>query len=410
VAACGHRGIPASVTDAESPMNIHPTILADHALLSAWRQDLHRHPELGYEEHRTAAFVAQELATLGLEVHTAIGRTGVVGTLRRGSSDRAIGLRADMDALAMQELGDIPHRSVDAGKFHGCGHDGHTIMLLGAARALARHGRFDGTVHFIFQPAEEGGAGGAAMIADGLFERFPVSAVFGMHNDPMLPIGHFGMQSGPMMAAAQMFEVAVHGRGGHAAFPHTTVDPVLTAAQIVVALQGIVSRNVDPMATAVLSVTRTSGGEAFNVIPAKATLGGTLRYFLHEVGELLRARITAVARGIATGNGGDAEVAFLPNGFPPLVNTPEETALAARVAATLVGSEAVNAAVTPSMGAEDFAFMLQARPGCYVLIGQGGERGGCMVHHPEYDFNDAIIPLGASYWVALAEEALASAR
>ena len=407
MAACGHRGLPASVTRANALMTIHPAILADHALLSAWRQDLHRHPELGYQEHRTAAFVARELAALGLEVHTGIGKTGVVGTLRRGSSNRAIGLRADMDALAMQELGDIPHRSVHDGKFHGCGHDGHTIMLLGAARALVRHGHFDGTVHFIFQPAEEGGAGGAAMIADGLFERFPVSAVFGMHNDPMRPVGHFGMRQGPMMAAAQMFEVTVHGRGGHAAFPHATIDPVLTAAQIVVALQGIVSRNVDPMATAVLSVTRTSGGEAFNVIPATAALGGTIRYFLDEVGDLLRSRIAAVARGIATGSGGDAEVRFLPNGFPPLVNTPEETALAARVAATLVGREAVDAVATPSMGAEDFAFMLRERPGCYVLIGQGGERGGCTVHHPEYDFNDAIIPLGASYWFTLAGEALA---
>lgn len=388
-------------------MKIHPALLADHALLSTWRQDLHRHPELGYEEHRTAAFVARELAALGLEVHTGIGKTGVVGTLRRGSSDRAIGLRADMDALPMQELGDIPHRSLHEGKFHGCGHDGHTIMLLGAARALARHGRFDGTVHFIFQPAEEGGAGGAAMIADGLFERFPVSAVFGMHNDPMRPVGHFSTRPGPMMAAAQMFEVTVHGRGGHAAFPHITVDPVLTAAQIVVALQGIVARNVDPADTAVLSVTRMVGGEAFNVIPATATLGGTLRYFRSEVGDLLRDRISAVVRGIATGNGGEAEVSFLPNGFPPVVNTREETALSARVAATLVGEEAVNASVTPIMGAEDFAFMLQQRPGCYVLIGQGGERGGCMVHHPEYDFNDAIIPLGASYWIALAEELLA---
>ena len=388
-------------------MKIHPALLADHALLSTWRQDLHRHPELGYEEHRTAAFVARELAALGLEVHTGIGKTGVVGTLRRGSSDRAIGLRADMDALPMQELGDIPHRSLHEGKFHGCGHDGHTIMLLGAARALARHGRFDGTVHFIFQPAEEGGAGGAAMIADGLFERFPVSAVFGMHNDPMRAVGHFSTRPGPMMAAAQMFEVTVHGRGGHAAFPHITVDPVLTAAQIVVALQGIVARNVDPADTAVLSVTRMVGGEAFNVIPATATLGGTLRYFRSEVGDLLRDRISAVARGIATGNGGEAEVSFLPNGFPPVVNTREETALSARVAATLVGEEAVNASVTPIMGAEDFAFMLQQRPGCYVLIGQGGERGGCMVHHPEYDFNDAIIPLGASYWIALAEELLA---
>lgn len=387
-------------------MKIHPAILADHALLSEWRQDLHRHPELGYEEHRTAAFVARELAALGLGVHTGIGRTGVVGTLRRGSSDRAIGLRADMDALAMQELGNIPHRSVHDGKFHGCGHDGHTVMLLGAARALAQHGRFDGTVHFIFQPAEEGGAGGAAMIADGLFERFPVSAVFGMHNDPMRPIGQFATQPGPMMAAAQMFDVTVRGRGGHAAFPHATIDPVLTAAQIVVALQSIVSRNIDPIATAVLSVTRMSGGEAFNVIPATATLGGTLRYFLDDVGELLRNRITQVAHGIAAGNGGDAEVRFLPNGFPPLVNTTAETALAARVAATLVGREAVDAAVPPSMGAEDFAFMLRERPGCYVLIGQRGGRGGCTVHHPEYDFNDAIIPLGASYWIALAEEAL----
>jgi hippurate hydrolase len=387
-------------------MHIYPDIAAEHELLTGWRRDLHRHPELGYEEHRTAAFVARELESLGLSVHTGIGRTGVVGTLKRGTSDRSIGLRADMDALPMQELGQVPHRSVHDGKFHGCGHDGHTIMLLAAARQLTRAGRFDGTVHFVFQPAEEGGAGGAAMIADGLFERFPVPAIYGMHNDPTRPVGHFATRTGPMLAAAAMYAVTIEGRGGHAAFPHLTIDPVLVAAQVVVGLQSIVSRSIDPLETAVVGVTRIGGGEAYNVIPERATLGGTLRFFSPAVGDLVRTRVRAIVEGIAAAAGATAKVEFMPNAFPPLINTPDETEFAARVAASLVGNDRVDTNFKPAMGSEDFAFMLQHRPGCYVAIGQGGDRGGCMVHHPEYDFNDAIIPLGASYWVKLVETAL----
>lgn len=390
-------------------MQLYPQITADADQLTRWRRDLHAHPELGYAEHRTAAFVAAQLEAAGIEVCTGIGRTGVVGRLRRGSAARTIGLRADMDALPMQEENDFGHRSRHDGRFHGCGHDGHTVMLLAAARHLAAHGEFDGTCCFIFQPAEEGGGGAAAMIADGLFERFPMQAVYGLHNYPLLPVGRVAVRAGPMLAAAEQFDVEVRGRGGHGAFPHLAVDPVVTAAQIVQAFQTVVSRSVDPLHTAVVSVTRIVAGDAYNVIPGAVTLGGTIRYFEAEVGATVRRRLAEIATGIAHAAGAEADFVLREGRYPPVVNSAAETRLAVEVARELLGEDAVDADCPPLMGSEDFAFMLERKPGCFIMLGQGGGEGGCMVHHPRYDFNDAIIPLGASYWVRLAERLLAQA-
>ncbi|TCT09203.1 hippurate hydrolase [Tepidamorphus gemmatus] len=385
--------------------------------LTAIRRDLHAHPELGFEETRTAGIVAKKLREYGVdEVHTGIARTGVVGVVRGGGgrgggSNRAVGLRADMDALPIAEKNEFAHRSTQAGKMHACGHDGHTTMLLGAARYLADHrDEFDGTVYLFFQPAEEGKAGGRVMVEEGLFDRFPCEQVFGMHNMPGMPLGSISMRPGPCMAAADEFRITIRGRGGHGAMPHVSRDPVLIGAQIVTALQSIVSRRVDPIKDAVVSVTQFHAGDAFNVIPEEAVLCGTCRSFLPEVRDLIESELKRIATGVAAAFDASAEIAFMRN-YPPTVNTLEETEIAAAVARQVVGAANVNTAADPKMGAEDFSYMLEKRPGAYVWLGNGmpGEKGGAMVHTPQYDFNDDAIPYGVGFWAELVRTVLPKA-
>jgi len=388
-------------------MAIKQQIAAFQDELIGWRRDFHAHPELAYQEVRTSALVAERLAAMGLEVHRGLGGTGVVGVLQgRGGAGATIGLRADMDALPITEANRFDYASTVPGRMHACGHDGHTTMLLGAARYLAETRAFAGTVCFIFQPAEEGGAGAQRMIEDGLFERFPCRQVFGLHNWPGLPAGSFGIHSGPVMAAADRFEITITGRGGHAALPHHTVDAIVAGAQMVTALQTLVSRNTDPVDGAVVSVTMIQGGSAFNVIPAEATLTGSTRSFRPETRDRLEAGIKRIAGGIATALGAEAEVRYR-RCYPPTVNSAPEAALAAAVARQMVSRpEQVLTDLAPAMLAEDFAFMLEQRPGCYLWLGQGSGPDSCMVHHPGYDFNDQILTLGASYWATLVETAL----
>ncbi len=383
--------------------------------LVQFRHDIHAHPELAYEEQRTAGRVADSLQALGIEVHRGIARTGVVGVIRHGTSPRSIGLRADMDALPMQESNQFAHRSQHAGKMHACGHDGHTTMLLGAARQLAETRNFDGTVYLIFQPAEEGGnAGARAMVRDGLFERFPCDAVFGMHNWPGIAAGHFGLRAGPQMASSSEFKVTVTGKGCHAAMPHHGADPLVAAAQLISSLQTIVTRNKNPIDTAVLSVTQIQGGSASNIVPDSVWFGGTIRTFTTQVLDLIERRMRAMADGVATAMDCAVEVEVTRT-LPSVVNTAHETAIAAAVLRDLVGPGQVDADVAPTMGGEDFAFLLQEKPGCYVFIGNGdGDHrsaghglGACALHNGSYDFNDDILTLGASYWTRLAERWLA---
>ncbi|MBI1206349.1 MAG: amidohydrolase [Azospirillum sp.] len=389
-------------------MPILNRIAAFHDDMTAWRRDLHAHPEIGFEEVRTSAFVAGKLAEFGIEVHRGLARTGVVGVLRGKREGGAIGLRADMDALPMQEENEFAHASRHPGKMHGCGHDGHTTMLLGAARYLAETRNFAGTVHFIFQPAEEGLGGGRLMVEEGLFESFPCQQVFGMHNWPDMPVGTFGVHSSAVMAAADRFEIVVAGKGGHAAMPHHTIDPVVVAAQIVTALQSLVSRTTDPVDTAVVSITTIHGGTTFNVIPREVVLTGTARAFRPATRDHLEAGIARIAQAIAAAHGAQAAVDYR-RCYPPTINHADEANLAARVAAEVVGAGNVSLDPQPSMGAEDFAFMLERKPGCYVWLGQGSGPNSCMVHNPRYDFNDEVLPIGASYWAALVETALAPA-
>ncbi|MBI1778239.1 MAG: amidohydrolase [Proteobacteria bacterium] len=377
----------------------------DRPELTGWRRDIHAHPELGFQEQRTSDLVAAKLAEFGCEVHRGIGKTGVVGRLQIGNSPRSIGLRADMDALPIQETNLFAHRSRHDGRMHACGHDGHTTMLLGAARYLAKIRNFDGTVNFIFQPAEEGLGGGEAMVKDGLFERFPCDTIFGMHNRPGLPVGKFAIRSGPMMAGGAYFDIVVTGRGAHGARPESGVDPVLVASHITTALQSIVSRNVRPSDTAVLSVTQIHGGDAYNVIPQQATIRGTARAFSNETMALIEANMRRIATGVASGFGATAELDFRTI-FLPLVNDSAEAAFIAETAAELVGEENVNRNAGLVMASEDFSFMLACRPGAYIQIGNGDKEGGCEVHNPGYDFNDEILPLGASLFVRLAERKL----
>ncbi len=379
--------------------------------LTAIRRRIHAHPETGFEEHATAALVAEVLTGLGLEVTTGIGRTGVVGTLQgRGGPGRRIGLRADMDALPIVEANHFDHVSTRSGKMHACGHDGHTAMLLGAAKSLAADPDFAGTVDFIFQPAEEGLGGGAAMIADGLFDRFPCDEVYGLHNMPDVPKGTFAIRAGPMMAASDSFEIEVRGKGGHAAWPHSTLDPVSGAAQIVVALQTIVSRNVAPLDAAVVSVTVLKAGTAFNVVPDTALIGGTFRSLTRETRKLLRERIEQTARGVAQGLGLTIDWRHHEI-MPATINHARQTATAIAAAAEVVGAANVRTDIAASMGSEDFGYMLEERPGAYIFIGQGdGGAASVMIHNPSYDFNDAILPVGASYWVRLARLALEDRR
>ncbi len=380
---------------------------AFHRELTAWRRDIHQHPETAFAELRTAELIASRLQAFGIAVDRGLAGTGVVGTLKLGSGSRAIGLRADMDALPMQELNQFPHRSVHAGKMHACGHDGHVTMLLGAARVLAAEGGFDGTVHLIFQPAEEGGGGGERMVEDGLFRKFPVESVYGLHNMPGIPAGQFATRPGPVMAAADELDIVVRGTGGHAAFPHRACDPILVGAHLVTALQSIVSRNTDPLDSAVVSITMFHGGEVGNVIPDRAKLSGSVRTFKPEVRDRVIADIKRIARHTAEAFGTVAEVDYR-RGYPPTVNTTMETDFACAVAAKVAGS--VIPDMPPMMGSEDFSFMLRTRPGCFMFIGNGeGQAGGCMVHNPNYDFNDAILPTGVRYWVELTRAALPAA-
>ena len=371
-----------------------------------WRHDIHRHPELGFEEHRTAEKVADLLESWGIETHRQVGNTGVVGVIKRGTGSRMIGLRADMDALAIHEQNTFDHCSTQAGKMHACGHDGHTTMLLGAACHLAKHGDFDGTVVLIFQPAEEHGKGAKAMIADGLFERFPVQDVYAIHNFPSVPLNHFITKPGPIMASEDNFEIVIEGVGHHAAMPHRGVDPIVVASQIVLALQTIVSRRINPSENAVISVTEFITDGTVNVVPNKVTLKGDTRSFLPEVQDAIERNMRLMAESICAANDIRCEVIYI-RAFDSTINTPAESAKAAAVAKALVGEQQVSSAFEPPMTSEDFAFMLQAKPGCYVLLGNDGEGpGGCGLHNPNYDFNDGILTTGADFWVELVQSEL----
>jgi len=380
-----------------------------HQDLIVWRHEIHAHPETAFEERETAALVARRLAEFGLDVHRGLAGTGVVGTLKGNApGHRAIALRADMDALHIHEKNGVAYASKTPGKMHACGHDGHTTMLLGAARYLAETRNFAGTVHFIFQPAEENEGGGRVMVEEGLFEQFPVEAVFGMHNWPGMPAGKFATRSGPMMASFDIFEITVTGKGTHAALPHLGIDPVIAAAQIATGLQTITSRNTHPLDSAVVSVTQIHGGDTWNVIPDEVVLRGTTRSFRTEVQDAMEAAIRRIAQGVASGMGASVAVRY-ERRYPPTVNSASETEIAVAAAAEVVGAANVDRTLTPTMGSEDFAFMLQAKPGAYVFIGNGSGDKVAGLHNPHYDFNDEILPIGASYWARLVERVLAKA-
>ena len=404
-------------------MQLIDSILTQAASLSTLRRDIHAHPELCFQELRTAELVAAKLTEWGIPVHRGLGTTGVVGTVHGrdgGACGRAIGLRADMDALPMTELNTFEHASRHAGKMHACGHDGHTAMLLAAAQHLAQTRAFDGTVYLIFQPAEEGGGGAREMIKDGLFERFPMDAVYGMHNWPGMPVGSFAASAGPVMASSNEFHITIRGKGAHAALPHNGIDPVPVACQMVQAFQTIITRNKKPVDAGVISVTMIHTGEATNVVPDSCEIQGTVRTFTFEVLDMIERRMREIAEHTSAAFGATCEFRFKRN-YPPTVNHPAETAFAQRVLADIVGTDGV-CVQEPTMGAEDFAYMLQAKPGCYLFIGNGdgahrsGYEGGghdvgpCMLHNPHYDFNDDLIPLGATFWVRLVEQWLAQPR
>lgn len=378
------------------------------ARIATLRRDLHAHPELAFEETRTAAVVAAHLKRLGLEVHEGIAKTGVVGCLRAGSGTRAIGLRADMDALPLPELNTFPHHSRHPGRMHACGHDGHTAMLLGAAEALVtlkEAGRFDGTVYFIFQPAEEHEGGGRVMVEEGLFERFPMQMVFGLHNWPGLPAGCIAVHEGPVMAGADRFEILISAHGAHAAMPHLGTDAILAGAALVQALQSLVSRQTDPLDSAVVSVTRFQAGHADNILPEQAVLGGTVRSFRPELQDALEEGMRRLCKGVELAHRVQIDLQYS-RGYPPTVNATEPAALCREAARQVVGEAQVMTHLKPSMGAEDFAYLSRVVPGCYVWLGNGLGEGGCMLHSPHYDFNDAVIPAGIRYWVRLVETAL----
>ena len=388
-------------------MPINNRVAAMQGEIAAWRRDIHTHPELLYDVHRTAAKVAEKLKAFGCdEVATGLGRTGVVGIIRGkrpGTGERVIGLRADMDALPIEEATGAPYASKNPGKMHACGHDGHTAMLLGAAKYLAETRNFTGTAVVIFQPAEEGGAGAKAMIDDGLMQRFHIEEVYGMHNFPGLPVGQFAIRPGAVMAAADTITIDIEGSGGHAARPHLTIDPVLVGAQIVSQAQSIVARNVDPLHSAVISICMFNAGTAENIIPQTARLRGTARSFVPEVRDLLEQRLRDLVEGTARAHGATAKLTYK-RGYPVTRNHEQQTAFAASVAAEVAGAERVDVNMPPVMGAEDFSYMLEARPGAFIFIGNGNTAG---LHHPAYDFNDDAIPAGTSYWVRLVETALA---
>jgi len=380
-----------------------------HAELKTIRRDIHAHPELAFQENRTSDLVAARLSAWGIEVHRGLAKTGLVGVIkgRKSASGRAVGLRADMDCLPMHETSDIPHKSTHAGRMHACGHDGHTTMLLGAARYLAETRNFDGTAYVIFQPAEEGGGGGKVMVDEGLFERFPANEIYAVHNWPGLPPGQMAVRPGPVMAATDEIIVRVRGKGGHAAMPHLTVDPVVITAQVISALQTIASRNTSPLDAIVVSVCsmETSQTNVFNVIPDFVKLIGTVRTFRPETRDMAEARIKEIVAGVAEALGGSAEIEYK-RGYPATINSEREAAFAAKVGERVFGKTNVFTDAEPTMGGEDFSFMLQARPGAYVFLGQGGGPNNCYLHNPGYDFNDDVIPLGAGYLAALIEESL----
>ncbi len=401
-------------------MKLIDSIVTQAAAISALRRDIHAHPELCFQEVRTADAVAAQLSAWGVPTHRGLGTTGVVSIVHGrdgGACGRAIGLRADMDALPMTELNTFAHASVHPGKMHACGHDGHTAMLLAAAQHLAQNRDFDGTVYLIFQPAEEGGGGAREMIKEGLFEQFPMEAVFGMHNWPGMPVGSFAASTGPVMASSNEFHITIRGKGAHAALPHNGIDPVPVACQMVQAFQTIITRNKKPVDAGVISVTMIHTGEATNVVPDSCVIQGTVRTFTFEVLDLIERRMREIAQHTSAAFGATCEFQFRRN-YPPTVNHPQETAFAQRVMAQIVSADHV-LPQEPTMGAEDFAYMLQARPGCYVFIGNGDgahraayeggghDAGPCMLHNPHYDFNDDLIPLGATYWVQLATQWLA---
>ena len=380
-----------------------------HAELRSIRRDIHAHPELAFHENRTSQLVADRLAALGIEVHRGLAKTGLVGVVKgkRSSSGRAIGLRADMDCLPMHETSNIPHKSTHAGRMHACGHDGHTTMLLGAARYLAETRNFDGTAYLIFQPAEEGGGGGKVMVEEGLFDRFPANEVYAVHNWPGLPPGQMAVRPGPVMAATDEMVLTIRGKGGHAAMPQLTIDPVVITAQVISALQTIASRNANPLDAIVVSVCsmETSQTGVFNVIPDFVKLIGTVRSFRPEIRDLAEARIREIVAGIARAMGGSAEIEYK-RGYPSTVNTEREAIFAAKVGERIFGKNNVFTDAEPTMGGEDFSYMLLARPGAYVFLGQGGGPNNCFLHNPGYDFNDEVIPLGAGYLAALVEDSL----
>ncbi len=392
-------------------MNIAPEIAALAADMKAWRHHIHAHPETAFEESATSAFVADKLRSFGLEVHTGLAKTGVVGVLRSGRSEasemRTIGLRADLDALHIQEKSGVTHASTVPGKMHACGHDGHTAMLLGAAAALARRKSFDGTAYFIFQPAEENEGGGRVMVEEGLFERFPMRAVYGMHNWPQKPFGTFAMRAGPLMGAFDIFEIVATGKGAHAAMAYTGKDPMLFVAHAISALQTIVARNLHPLDAGVVSVTQVHGGDTWNVIPQEVVLRGTVRTFKPDVQDLIEQRMRTIVAGIAAMFEMTATVRY-ERRYPATVNDATETKHAIAAAAAVVGAANVDTEPVPNMGSEDFAFMLQAKPGCYVWLGAGRGADTPNVHNPHYDFNDDALAIGASYWVTLAEQQLAA--
>ena len=404
-------------------MSLSPPDLADRLLpdvarhaaeIQALRRDLHAHPELCFEEVRTSDLVADTLTGWGIEVHRGLGKTGVVGVIQGRPGPRAIGLRADMDALPMTEHNTFAHASRHPGRMHACGHDGHTAMLLAAARHLAAHRDFDGTVYLVFQPAEEGGGGAREMIRDGLFERFPMDAIFGMHNWPGLPAGTFAIKDGPCFASSNDFTIRIEGKGCHGAMPHLGIDPVPVACQLVQAFQTILTRNLKPVETGVISVTMIEAGEATNVIPEAVTMRGTVRTFTHEALDLIEARMREMTTQLCAAFGASAHFAFDRN-YPPTINHTDEAAFARQVMVEVVGPQRVQA-FEPTMGAEDFSFFLQHKPGAYFVIGNGDGThrdgghglGPCMLHNPSYDFNDALIPVGATFWVALARRWLGS--
>lgn len=379
-----------------------------HEEMRQWRRHLHQYPETAFEENATADFIAGKLTEFGLEIHRGLGGTGVVGVLSAGDSARKIALRADMDALLIQEQNTFAHKSSHNGVMHACGHDGHNAMLLGAAKFLSQNRNFNGTVYLIFQPAEEGRAGAKAMIDDGLFELFPADAVFGMHNFPDIPTGHFAVKSGPMMAAFDCFEIILKGQATHAAMPHLGNDAIVAAAQLINNLQTIVSRNVNPADSAVVTITQIHAGNTWNAIPDSVVLRGTFRCFDSAVQTLIANKISHIVNTTCAVFHLDNEVKFNPEnpGYPVTFNAQAETALAFQAAAAVVGENAIQTQPTPSMGSEDFAFMLQEKPGCYLWIGNGSSANSCLLHNPHYDFNDEILPIGAAYWVKLVELAL----